>query len=273
VKTIDDVEDEATKVLVPKLQLALEVAHCGNQLCQATVAQIPDQDSVRSMPISLRVCATLLMRIADDIRCAVILATKGYPVQAASLGASTFEHAFNVGYIGANDARGAEWCDHENPYRMPVKKAERLVECAIVATLGLGDDVQPKTLAPDVAVELEKKVRAQMEVYMQFCLPKHGNPLVQKQHNWTRDGDTIELYCGPSLAEVSLQNSLWALDQVGRLAALACEAFEHYHRGSLVLNPERTSTILKHLDAKRHELKQIARERGWHRDPFKGVRA
>ena len=51
------------------------------------------------------------------LRCAALLAHRGYVVQACRLVASMYEVAFTLAFIGSDDGLAQEWVDHDHPTR------------------------------------------------------------------------------------------------------------------------------------------------------------
>jgi hypothetical protein len=72
---------------------------------------------VSALPLALRVNEVLLIRIANDLRAAGILAGGGYVLQAAPLIASVFEGTYSIAYIGADGERADCWVNHKDTTR------------------------------------------------------------------------------------------------------------------------------------------------------------
>ena len=56
---------------------------------------------------SRKVVTTLLIRLGNDLRCASMLAIRGYPAQAAAVVATMYEVAYTVAFIGADESHAA----------------------------------------------------------------------------------------------------------------------------------------------------------------------
>src|SRR6202022_3064181 len=72
-----------------------------------------DQNSAASK----RVSANLLTQIAQDIKAVGLLASSGFPYQAATVSVSAFEHSMMVASIGNDNARAQRWIDHSDQWR------------------------------------------------------------------------------------------------------------------------------------------------------------
>lgn len=103
-----------------------------------------------------RIATLLLSRLRDDVRCAALLALRGYPEQACTLVASIYEAAFTIAAIGSDDALAQEWIEHDDPNRT-FKAVQTLTRDAL-HKLGVPD--------PD------RHSRRRYIVYRQLCLPE-----------------------------------------------------------------------------------------------------
>lgn len=77
----------------------------------ATVGDI----KLRALRPSRMVATTLLLRLANDMRCCALLAARGYPAQACSLGASVHEAMVTLVAVGNDDEVAMKWLEHDDP--------------------------------------------------------------------------------------------------------------------------------------------------------------
>ncbi len=69
------------------------------------------------IPLPEQVGLCLLVRLLNDLRCTVLLADRGYGLQAVTIAGSIYEAAFAIGYIGAAQDLANAWVDHDDPLK------------------------------------------------------------------------------------------------------------------------------------------------------------
>lgn len=113
---------------------------------------------------SASVLSILAGRLADDLRSLQLLSLAGYAHQVASLGATAYEVAFILAYVGIDASRAQIWREHENPNKLPWKRSDMVREAVGIAF-------------PEDSAALGKQ-----EVYYKFlCWFKHANPAALKR--------------------------------------------------------------------------------------------
>lgn len=250
-ESLGESESKALEVL----EKELEEHNCLGQsifnLIGKVLNQLPAM-SINEVPQSLKVAISLLTRISNDLRCVVLLANRGYSVQAASLTASLYEAAFTVAYIGNGENLAQRWIDHNDPTR-PFRDVGTITKEGLLK-LGVSNAEQQTTI--------------EYRVYRQLCMAKHINPLFQMQHGLTLIGDMISSRNGPDTSEESIRAAWFALEHASALAWLATASFVANH----VSGSQRPALKqeLKKLGDKRKELKSRAKERWGTQDPFPG---
>lgn len=198
-----------------------------------------------TVPQSLKVATTLLIRIVNDIRSIVLLATRGYAVQAVSLTSSVYETAFTVAYIGRDNYLAQQWTDHDDP-NVPFRPAKELTREAL------------KRLEIE---NWETHLRLRYRVYRQMCMGKHAHPLLQQQLGYKLYDRGVLLTNGPDLSEAAIQVLWFALEHAVFLATVAVTSFgkdfasKEVHQTLL----DRIFTLHKH----REELALEAQKRGY----------
>jgi hypothetical protein len=106
-KKITDLEAAATEKLRVELQtplmIAMRVFNLISPLINLPGTKLPKDLFVRSL---------LLQRVQNDLRSTMILAEKGYSLQASSLAAGIFEGFATIGAI-AEEANAEQWLAHD----------------------------------------------------------------------------------------------------------------------------------------------------------------
>lgn len=105
----------------------------------------------------------LLPRLADDLRCLLLLARDGYWFQAMSLAASALEAAATVGYIAWRQDRAERWLFWKDYESMPWS-VRTMIDGAVAHW---SSDTDPE------------KAKGWKRWYTIFCWAKHGNPRFQ----------------------------------------------------------------------------------------------
>jgi hypothetical protein len=168
----------------------------------------------------------LLTRASNDLRCAAILAKRGYPLQAMSLVSTIYELAYMVAYIGANSECAGKWMKHADP------------TTSFVAP-------KPLTRAVLDRCRIREQVESEYGVYTQLCQAKHANPILETRDLYEpsdEDDDTFVMVNGPRLSAESTMKARFALEQGGRLLAMAVEAYAKNH-----LSGSEQTTVLEGL--------------------------
>src|SRR5262249_7374663 len=133
-------------------------------LIAETLSLLPEV-TLREFTQVRKVTTALLIRLGNDLRCASLLALRGYSSQAASLVASIYEVAYTIAYIGADESRAQAWIDHKDDTK-PFLSAYQLTKKVVSALPEL----------PDKATHVERRYG----IYRQLCTAKHANPLFEQ---------------------------------------------------------------------------------------------
>lgn len=191
---LGDAERRALEVLEPELTRHAALTEFAFNVIRAAQSQVPERP-VPDVPLSTRVAAILLVRLSNDLRCAALLALRGYAVQAASLVASMYEEAYTIAAIGSDEELARQWVTHDNPTR----------QFRDVRTLT--QDGLAKMGHPDP----EAQARVEYRVYRQLCIPKHANPLFQMQHGIRLQEGSVVAMNGPDTSEAAIRAAWFAL--------------------------------------------------------------
>jgi hypothetical protein len=160
-------------------------------------------------------CRNLFSRLLTDVYAVWTLALRGYSLQATSLASSSFETAFMVMYIGANDVRAKEWLDNPSAFDFAVRVKPSIRE--VLADQGFKD------------AALESETDRIYTMYKQLCSVKHANVHIQGQFQFRRqemDGEqVIRVECGPDAEPRSTWLAAWCLQQLSVLVIEASSAY------------------------------------------------
>jgi len=159
-----------------------------------------------------KVSMALLSRIANDLRCCILLAVRGYGAQSCSIAASIYEESFASLATGADEALAQQWIDHPDPTRS-ISWVNELTDLGLIA-LGV------KT--PEVNGREYLKFR-------NLCLAKHSNPLYVKQRAFGRSPEGAVLKSGPDTSEVGIRDGWFALEHAAGFSFLATAGFLKHH--------------------------------------------
>ena len=127
------------------------------------------------------------------------LAFTGYSLQAATLASSSFESAFMIMYVGANNDKAKQWSENQNPFKSAIgvkSSVKKAMECKGFT----GQD-------------LEDETNKFYEAYKQMCSIKHVNVYIQGSFQHRVSGDTIRLEYGADTEPRSIRLSAWTLIQ------------------------------------------------------------
>lgn len=99
-------------------------------------------------------------------------------------------------------------------------------------------------------------------------MPKHTNPLFQKEHGYIIRGGEVAAMNGPNTSEDSVRVAWFAMEHATALAFIALISFVKFHLG-LEGNQDLFSRILS-LGDSRKQLEEEAKKRWGTEDPFPG---
>jgi hypothetical protein len=154
---------------------------------------------------SRKVVTTLLIRLGNDLRCASMLAIRGYPAQAAAVVATMYEVAYTVAFIGADESHAAAWSKHNDPTKLFKGDAFTLTRDGMAA----------------VGVHDSDAVASQYRVYRQLCMAKHSNPLFEKLDPFVLTTSGITFTNGPQWSPPAVRAARFALEHAAELAIVA----------------------------------------------------
>jgi hypothetical protein len=249
-ETTQEAEAKALQQMRVELRGHLDVIETAHNLI-GKILSLPDRP-LDQTPHALIVATNLLIRLTNDLRSIAMLAERGFPLQALVIGSGTYETAFTIAYIDADEDLARAWGMHDDPTH-PFRDAWTLTREG-QAKLGNPD--------PDTAAELDYRA------YRQLCWAKHINPVLQMQHGFQIVERSVVAQNGPDVSEPGIRAAWWVLDRAVRLAYLALASFVNGHipeeqRGSIVQEVEL-------LAERRQELAKRAISKWGKEDPFSG---
>ena len=250
-ESLGDAERRALEALEPELNRHGTLTVFAFNVIGTVLSRVPVL-AVREVPLSTRVAVNLLIRLSNDLRCAAVLALRGYAVQAASLVASMYEEAYTITLIGSDEELARKWVKHDDP-TSSFRKLRTLMRDALA-----------KLRHPNP----EAQTRVEYRVYQQLCMPKHANPLFQMQHGIRLQEGSVVAMNGPDTSESAIRAAWFALEHAAGLAFLALASFVTNHvppgaRGDLMRQVEAIGVVRKELEA-------AGIERWGSKDPFPG---
>lgn len=242
-------ERTAQRALVPEMTRHLELVRRFSPVIEyaahiALASPTPSADA-RS------VATKLLFRMYDDLRCLVLLAERGYPLQAASIAASVYETGFSLALVCADFELARKWAMHDGPTRSwhPVK------DLAHKARIFMNDPNAEETAARDY------------KNYRQLCMGKHANPLLQLQLGHVIEDRTVTFTPGPDTSEAGIRGGMFALEHAALYALIGITYYTthiaHDQRGEL-------PKALDEMSQERSQLHNEAELRWGTEDPFPG---
>jgi hypothetical protein len=211
--SLDELEREAARKLVPELHEYLAASEWVYNLIGIALDRAPC-GPIKEVRPSCSSTRLLLIRLRNDLRCAALLAARGYGEQSCSLVASLYESAFTIISIGGDDKLGQKWFKHADPasFFLAPKRAVR----EGIRKLGIPDGEK-------------HALRSYKNVYQKLCMVKHMNPISQKRRGYEIVGKRIELFSGPDTSDEGLQAACFALENAGGLANVALASFGEHH--------------------------------------------
>lgn len=213
---LEDLEYSAIDVFGKELSGPIALADRAFGLINICSAKVPSA-LVADTPESLRVCLSLLVRLANDIRAIRLLSNYGYAVQAMSLLAPAMEAGYAIAYIGCDEVKARKWVSHTDMAHAcwPTK---HMIEGGL-KQMGWLEEADVTDI--------------QNCVHMRACTAKHSNPVFQRLHGYECDGSIVLFRSGPSLGEPSkdaaLRAAWFAILNAANTVVVALASFVECH--------------------------------------------
>ena len=248
-----DVEADAASALAPHLGDHLRLCQRSFEFISRVLRALPERRLIDT-PLACRVGVGLLIKISNDLRTASLLASRGYPVQAATVVSSLYESAVTVAYIRHDEALADDWMQHGTENPLTAFRGIWLMTQAAVAGLALpNSDAMTERL---------------FKTYTQLCWAKHSNSAFLLEQSYTRVGQDLVGGNGPSISEEAVRAGTFALEHGVALVFVAGAVFTQHH-----IPPEDRSPLVTELNAigaERERLSGLSHARWGDEDPFPG---
>ena len=153
VESLNQAERQATDTLDPHLRDHGLLTERAFNLIGEVLGRIPETP-LHDVSQSRKVLTALLVRLANDLRSAALLALRGYSIQAATLVTSMYEVAYTVAYIRSDETLAQAWIDHNDPTTQ-FRQVKALIK---------------EGLAKFGVTDIDKQTDAQYRVYRQLCI-------------------------------------------------------------------------------------------------------
>lgn len=133
-----------------------------------------------------QVRAALLSQIIVTCRTVLLIARKGYPLQAMALLASVYELATALAYAGHDAERATQWLSHDlDRESFPSTRQRKQAMKKLLLAGGFSE----QSVAAAVGVWEER--------YKAFCMAKHGNPKVLRHYGVRRNSRSFSVAVSP----------------------------------------------------------------------------
>jgi len=186
---LEEADARARELLRPRLELPMRLVVETYGFLGLLASRIL---ATRIQTAARKVVAKLTMRVSNDLYCMATLAARGFPLQAATLGASAVEGALAAAFIRESEGRASKWIEHSDR-RHSFESVPTMISDVI------GD------------VRAHETGSLAYQIYRELCMPKHTNPLVELRvgAEWRDDG--VEFRNGLDLTENAIKVSFFAL--------------------------------------------------------------
>ena len=230
--SLEDGEAAAARVLAARFTDLGSLMQDTYRLLGRALTNNPSVE-LSKVPLSTRVCSVILTRLGCDLRAAYLIATGGYPLAVMSLAASTYDIAFQVGYIGANDGRATAWAENGNPLQPIISAYDQSLE--VFRQWGH---------MADEATALAVKER---DTYHVLCGPKHGNSYYQRNFGYhvieSEHITEFRIELGPDSRDRALGVTIYALYHMLRWCLLAASEYGEAHAPAADLSDFRATKL------------------------------
>lgn len=248
-ESLHDAERQAAETLGEELKDHLSACMHSVDVIAMAVQEAPEVPE-RKVSRARHAATSLMVRLCNDLRCAALLASRGYAMQAASLVSCAYEVSFAVAAIADDENAARRWIEHADP----VHSFDSVLELTRKGLQNLK--------APDFEAQVDRDYRT----FRQLCWAKHANPLLQQEVGFFADEHAIYAMNGPDCSEQAVRITWFAMDYACRLAYIALASFISNH-----LPYDACTSVVEaahKIGESRHSLQARAIERWGSEDPF-----
>jgi hypothetical protein len=189
---------------------------------------------------SKRVTRNLLTQIAQDTKAVRLLASCGFPYQAATVSVSSFEHSMMIGSIGGDDTRAQKWLNHLKLKRN-INNVKELVQLTLENLDRLHDGLSSRL--GDLYAG----------IYEPLCTFKHGNPVVQQRMNPVGQLPMSIFAKADRRADIA---AMWALEASVRSIWISLVSFIDHHG----IKRKETDEMMRGLNEALREIVAVRKE-------------
>ncbi|CAH1216178.1 hypothetical protein [Paenibacillus sp. JJ-223] len=163
---------------------------------------IPPEIEITKIRSSRLVSQTLIIKIINDLRTLLIIGTKGYPIQAATIASSLYETSYMLGLLGDDDELSDRWIEHSDPASMSnvIESINKMTKKTI------------KKQTSDLDIDYDPISKAEYKKYQQLCMAKHSNPLIQKHIGIFFENNSFIGEFGPDKTQYALRLICFSLE-------------------------------------------------------------
>lgn len=155
------------------------------------------------VPKASQVTRRIFLRLMQDLRSAQQLASMGYAPQAGTIGTTVAEIAFEVAWIGRDEARAEAWLAHEKRNKTVQAYGDRL-------KLVLSERYEQQ--------EHRKAIEEfEIGVYRELCMMKHANSVLQQSMGSFSTGEYEYFSPIPAPSPTTVRVAAFAMYHVCRL--------------------------------------------------------
>ena len=180
--TIDEMEKSAGQRILAVFPQVKALTQEIYDLGRYVVFAWPETNS-ESVTSSDLACRYLFHRLYTDFFAISTLLGKGYGLQAATLASSSFETAFMIMYIGADNEKATKWLENDNPFKFSIGVEARVKE--VLENSGLSK------------IELKSETERLYSVYRNLSGAKHVNIHTQGLFQFVMKEEEIGFVSGP----------------------------------------------------------------------------
>ncbi|MBZ9752861.1 hypothetical protein K7W42_18635 [Deinococcus sp. HMF7604] len=165
------------------------------------------EGELSSVPVFSQVTRRIFVRLMQDLRSVHQLATSGYAAGAGAVASSVSEMAFEVAWVGEDEARAHAWLKHTQRNKPVESFGKRWKEV-----------LRQRHTDPD---DQKRAEDFEADIYRSLCMLKHGNSALQKGLS-SYIGDGVEYFTAiPMLTANTLYAATFVMFHTTRLCLAA----------------------------------------------------
>lgn len=203
-------EAAARRLLRPSLRVELRLAKNCEQLFRTQAADFLELEAPEPYQ---QAQSHLLGRVADDIRCSVLMALNGYTLAMMTVASSIYELGYVAAYICNSNTRATEWLEWKALENGPWPRSKYV-------TGALQNALEP---------DHNREFRDEDKYYKTLCWAKHGNPRLQQAYPVSASAAAHMLNVDPDVTPRTAKRSRTAFYIALRPAIVSLMALSRHH--------------------------------------------